>query len=207
MAAETVVFFTGTATEVGKTWAAAALARLLRRQGRTVRACKPVQSYDPEEAAPTDAEVLAAATGQPSREVCPPERSYPVPLAPPMASARLQRPCPSLDELLRACRFEDGADVGIVEGVGGLYSPLAADGCNLDLIERLDPHKVVVVAEAGLGAIHSVLACGLPLAARKPLVLLNRFDPAEEVQQLNLRWLRDDGWTVDTRVEDLAARL
>lgn len=207
MAADTVVFVAGTATEVGKTWAAARLASALRGRGRTVRAYKPVQSYDPDEDGPTDAEVLAAATGQSSDEVCPPERSYPVPLAPPMAAARLDRPCPGLDELVQACRFADGADVGIVEGVGGLYSPLAADGCNLDLIERLDPTTVLVVAEAGLGAIHSVLACVLPLAGRRTLVFLNRFDPADEVQQLNLQWLRDGGWTVDTRVEDLADRL
>ena len=204
MAAETVVFVTGTATEVGKTWAAASLAGVLRRRGRTVRACKPVQSYDPDENAPTDAEILAAATGQASREVCPPERSFPVPLAPPMAAELLRRPSPRLDELSRACQFADGTDVGIVEGVGGLFSPLAADGCNLDLIERLEPHKVVVVAEAGLGAIHSVLACVLPLAPRRPLVLLNRFDPAADVQRLNLEWLRDGGWTVDVGVEDLA---
>ena len=207
MAADTVVFVAGTATEVGKTWFGAALATVLRARGRTVRACKPVQSYDPDEAGPTDAEALAAATGQPSGEVCPAERSYPVPLAPPMAAARLGRPCPGLDELARACRFADGTDVGIVEGVGGLYSPLAADGSNLDLIERLDPSTVVVVAEAGLGAIHSVLACVLPLAGHRTLVFLNRFDPADEVQQLNLQWLRDGGWTVDTRVEDLADRI
>lgn len=207
MAAETVVFLTGTATEVGKTWVAAGLAGVLRRQGRKVLACKPVQSYDLDDAGPTDAEVLGAATGQPSHEVCPPERSYPVPLAPPMAAARLGRACPSLDELARACRFADGADVGIVEGVGGLFSPVAADGCNLDLIERLDPRAVVVVAEAGLGAIHAVLACVIPLAARRPLVYLNRFDPADEVQCLNLRWLEDGGWAADTRLEDLADRL
>ena len=207
MAADTVVFVAGTATEVGKTWAAARLARELRNRGRKVRACKPLQSYDPDEAGPTDAEALAAATGQPSGEICPPERTYPVPLAPPMAAARLGRPCPGLDELARVCRFADGTDVGIVEGVGGLYSPLTADGSNLDLIERLDPSTVVVVAEARLGAIHSVLACVLPLADLRPLVFLNRFDPADEVQRLNLRWLRDGGWTVDTRVENLADRI
>ena len=207
MAAETVVFFTGTATEIGKTWVAAGLASVLRRRGRKVQACKPVQSYDPDGADPTDAAVLGAATGQPSHEVCPPEHSYPVPLAPPMAAARLGRPCPSLDELGRVCRFADGTEVGIVEGVGGLFSPLAADGCNLDLIDRLDPQAVVVVAEPGLGAIHSVLACVLPLTARRPLVFLNRFDPADEVQGLNLGWLRDGGWTVDTRLEALADRL
>ena len=36
------LFITGTDTGVGKTYVTAALARLLRQQGREVRVCKPV---------------------------------------------------------------------------------------------------------------------------------------------------------------------
>lgn len=221
------MFFTGTGTEIGKTWAAAGLARVLRERGRTVRACKPVQSHDPAEAAPTDAEALAAATGQSPDDVCPPERTYPAPLAPPMAARKLGRACPSLDELARICRSgpapvgvaagvgdagaggaeesAGGADLCIVEGAGGLYSPLAADGDNLDLIERLDPDRVVVVAPAGLGAIHDVVACAAPLASRRPVVFLNRFDPGAEVHVLNLNWLtKARGLMAVTSLENLA---
>ena len=226
--AERVVFFTGTGTEIGKTWAAAGLARVLRERGLKVRACKPVQSHDPAEPVPTDAEVLADATGQSPDAVCPPERTYPVPLAPPMAAAKLGRACPDLDELARICRsgpapvgVEAGAGAGvgaggadgssagaglcIVEGAGGLYSPLAADGDNLGLIERLDPDRVVVVAPAGLGAIHDVVACAAGLAARRPVVFLNRFDPGAEVHRLNLDWLTAvRGLTAVTSLRDLA---
>ena len=218
------MFFTGTGTEIGKTWAAAGLARVLRERGRTVRACKPVQSHDPAEAAPTDAEALAEATGQSPADVCPPERTYPAPLAPPMAARKLGRACPGLDELARICRpgpapvgVEAGvggvgaggadlcADLCIVEGAGGLYSPLAADGDNLGLIERLDPDRVVVVAPAGLGAIHDVVACATPLADRRPVVFLNRFDPGAEVHVLNLNWLtKVRGLMAVTSLENLA---
>lgn len=229
------MFFTGTGTEIGKTWAAAGLARVLRKRGLAVRACKPVQSHDPAEPAPTDAEALADATGQSPDAVCPPERTYPVPLAPPMAAAKLGRACPGLDELARICRsgpapvgvkagVGDGGGVGaggtgasdaeespggaglcIVEGAGGLYSPLAADGDNLGLIERLDPDRVVVVAPAGLGAIHAVVACAAGLAPRRPLVFLNRFDPGAEVHRLNLDWLTAvRGLTAVTSLRDLA---
>lgn len=227
------MFFTGTGTEIGKTWAAAGLARVLRERGLAVRACKPVQSHDPAELAPTDAEALADATGQSPDAVCPPERTYPVPLAPPMAAAKLGRACPGLDELARICRsgpapvgaeagVGDGGGVGaggagsaaasaggaglcIVEGAGGLYSPLAADGDNLDLIERLDPDRVVVVAPAGLGAIHDVVACAAGLAPRRPVVFLNCFDPGAEVHRLNLDWLTAvRGLTAVTSLRDLA---
>ncbi len=204
MPAETVAYVTGTGTGIGKTWAAAALARTLRNAGRTVRACKPVQSHDPADTVLTDADVLADATGQRACDVCSPERTYPVPLAPPMAARKLGRTCPGSDELARICYFGDDVDVGIVEGVGGLYSPLAVDGHNLNLIERIEPDLVLVVASATLGAIHDTIACTVALAAHRLMVLLNRFDPDVEVHNLNLDWLRDQGLTVMTSVPTLA---
>ena len=199
-----VVFVAGTGTEVGKTWAAAGLARLLRRSGRTVAACKPVQSYDPDDGGPTDAAVLAAATGQHPDAVCPPERTYAVPLAPPMAARKLGRPCPTLDEMAAGCRFDAAVDVGLVEGVGGLYSPMATDGNNLELIERIGPDLVIVVASAALGGIHDTLASTLPLSAYQRAVFCNRFDPGTEVHVLNVRWLRDTGLEVATSLPELS---
>lgn len=199
-----MVFVAGTGTEVGKTWAAAGLARLLRDRGRSVAACKPVQSYDPDDTGPTDAAALAAATGRHPDDVCPPERTYPVPLAPPMAARRLDRHCPTIDELAENCRFTTPVDVGLVEGVGGLYSPIASDGHNLDLVERTGPDLVIVVASAALGGIHDTLACTLPLSAYRQAVLLNRFDPRTEVHVLNARWLRDSGLEVATSLPELA---
>ena len=199
-----VVFVAGTGTEVGKTWAAAGLARRLRERGCRVAACKPVQSYDPDEGGPTDAAVLAGATGQHPDDVCPPERSYPVPLAPPMAADQLGSTCPTLEELAAGCRFGAAVDIGLVEGVGGLYSPIASDGHNLDLIERIEPDLVIVVASAALGGIHDTLACTLPLSAYRLAVFLNRFDPEVEVHVLNARWLRGTGLEVATRLSELA---
>lgn len=201
---DVVVFVAGTGTEVGKTWAAAGLAQLLRQRGRNVAACKPVQSYDPDEDGPTDAAVLAAATGQRPEEICPPEHSYPVPLAPPMAADQLGRPCPTLEELAAACRFDAAVEIGLVEGVGGLYSPVASDGHNLDLIERIEPDLVIVVASAELGGIHDTMACTLPLSAYRQAVFLNRFDPEVEVHALNARWLRDTGLEIATGLHELA---
>ncbi len=200
-----VVFVAGTGTAVGKTWAAAGLAKLLRDAGLVVAACKPVQSHDPDESGPTDAAVLAAATGQDPDEVCPPDCTFPVPLAPPMAARRLGRACPAIDGMASNCRFAPTVDVGLVEGVGGLYSPIASDGHNLDLIERIQPDLVVVVASADLGGIHDTMACTLPLAAYRLAVYCNRFDPRTEVHGLNARWLRDVGLDVAVSLPELAA--
>ena len=95
-----LVVCAGTATEVGKTWVGATVLAELRRRGRSVSARKPAQSFDPADDHLSDAAMLAAATGEPVDVVCPPDRSYPVPMAPPMAAAALGRSVPGIDELV-----------------------------------------------------------------------------------------------------------
>jgi len=81
----------GTATEVGKTWVGCRLLEARRAAGDRVAARKPAQSWDPAERAAgarTDAELLAAATGEAPSAVCPADRDHGVAPAPPMAAAR-----------------------------------------------------------------------------------------------------------------------
>lgn len=199
----------GTATEVGKTWAGAEIVRALRAGGRSVAARKPLQSFDPGDDHPTDAEVLASATGEPTTDVCPEVGWYPIPMAPPMAAAALGRSCPTLAEVATSIVWpEPAVDVGLVETVGGVRSPLAEDGDSRDLVRRLDVDAVVLVADAGLGTIDAVRSGVDSLAPLAVLVLLNRFDPAEDLHARNRDWLRDrDGIDLVTSVEDLAERL
>jgi dethiobiotin synthetase len=183
-----IVYCVGTATDVGKTWMGAAVLAELRRRGRVVAACKPVQSYDPADEGPLDAEALAAATGQHPDEVCPPGRTYEVAMAPPMAAEVLGRACPALGELVPA----PPADGLLwVEGVGGPRSPVAADGDGVDLCAALAPDVVVLVADAGLGTINAVVLSIEPLRAlgHEPLVVLNRYDAADDLHRRNLEWL------------------
>ncbi|MDQ4145716.1 MAG: hypothetical protein M3198_18625, partial [Actinomycetota bacterium] len=68
---DALVVFTGTGTEVGKTWLAAKVAEQVRSAGADVCARKPVMSFDPADET-TDAQILAAATREDERVVCPP---------------------------------------------------------------------------------------------------------------------------------------
>ena len=205
-----LVVVVGTGTEVGKTWWTCAVARRLRADGVRVAARKPVQSFAPDEP-PTarDASLLAAATGEEPHDVCPPNRSYGVAMAPPMAAAALGLPPFRIANLASELRWPGGVvDVGFVETAGGLRSPLASDGDNLALLESLDPTLVVVVADAGLGTINLVRLTAGALVSRPVVVVLNRYDAANDLHRRNAAWLTDiDGLDVLVGVEALADRL
>jgi len=197
----------GTATEVGKTWVAAGLLRALREAGVPVAARKPVQSFAPGEG-PTDAEVLAAASGEDPERVCPPHRWLPLAAAPPMAADLLGRAGFGIAELVAELHLPNRGVV-VVEGVGGPRSPLAGDGDTVDLAAAVGADEVLLVAEAGLGAINAVRLAAAAFARAAPLtVVLNRYDPTDRLHRANLAWLRDRcGLRVLVDAADLAARL
>jgi dethiobiotin synthetase len=206
-----LVLVLGTGTEVGKTWVSCRLLEGLRIAGVAVAARKPVQSWDPDEVAagaPTDAQALAAATGEDPDAVCPPARSYPLAVAPPMAAARLGRDPVCLADLVGELSWPAGLAIGLVEAAGGARSPIADDGDGVDLAGALAPDLVVLVADAGLGAIHAVRAATERLRDRALVVHLNWYDARETLHAENRRWLAErDGYDVTVDLESLAARL
>ena len=205
---ERLVIVLGTAAGVGKTWITAGVLQELARDGARAVARKPVQSFAPEDATSTDAHVLAAAAGERPEDVCPPHRWYEAPLTPPMAAAVLGRPAFSVDDLVLELAWPPDTVVGMVETTGGPRSPIAADGDSVDLCTALSPDVVVLVAEAGYGAINAVrLSVDVLLTGCAPvLVVLNRWD-GSDVQRRNREWLLRDGYQVTTSLADVAARL
>ncbi len=203
----------GTGTEVGKTWVATRLTKGLRARGVLVVPRKPAQSFDAgTPAGGTDAGRLAAAAGCAAEEVCPPWRWYEVPMAPPMAAEALGRPSFTLADLERELRWPTpgsstgptgptGPTVGIVEVAGGVRSPQAADGDAVDLVARLRPDDVILVADAGLGTINVVrlsvealLRSAEPSAERSTgdmVVVLNRYEDRDPLHRANRSWLAD----------------
>lgn len=188
-----LIVVVGTGTEVGKTWVAARLLRELRGEGMDVAARKPAQSFDPEDPL-TDAHHLADATGEEPVDVCPRHRWYPVPMAPPMAADVLGRPPFTVEDLASEISWPLPApDLAMVETAGGVRSPLASNGDAITLIEILQPDVVLLVADAGLGTINDVRlsldAIDRGAHVATPIVVLNRFDPADELHRRNRDWL------------------
>ena len=188
-----LIVVTGTATEVGKTWVTARLLRELRAEGHAVAARKPVQSFDPDDAF-TDAHLLGDATGESATDVCPRHRWLPIPMAPPMAADALGRPPFTVAELAAEITWPVPApDIAMVECVGGVRSPHASDGDAITLIEELQPHLVLLVADAGLGTVNAVRlsleAIDRGSHVATPIVVLNRFDPSIDLHRRNRDWL------------------
>lgn len=154
------VFVTGTDTDVGKTAVAVAVLRQLCDQGHAVGAYKPAASGG---AAGGDAAALWAAAGRPLslEAVCP--QVFSAAIAPHRAARMEGR---MVDERLLRTGFEPWRAAGgivVVEGAGGLFSPLGDTTLNVDLARDLGLPLVVVDA-ARLGAIGRTL--GLVRAAR-----------------------------------------
>ena len=175
----------------------------LTRLPGTKAARKPVQSFSPGDI--TDAEVLAAATGEAVHDVSPQHRWYEVPMAPPMAADVLGRPPFTVADLVAELRWPDPAvTVGVVESVGGVRSPIADDGDTVTLADALQPDRVLLVADAGLGTINAIRLNAAALPPVPLTVFLNRFDPADDLHRRNRDWLIDvDKFEVVTSVDAL----
>ena len=166
------LFVTGTGTDVGKTYVTCALIRALKARGATVDAFKPVVSgFDPRDAAGSDPARLAAALGDPAGLFRIAPRRYRAPLSPNIA-ARLEGETLVLSDMVidavaRAAELRDG--LLLVEGAGGVMSPLTDAETNLDMIAALGA-PVLLVAGSYLGTISHVLTALVALRAAEARV-------------------------------------
>jgi dethiobiotin synthetase len=170
------LFVTGTDTGVGKTILSAALLAAMSAAGEPVRAHKPVVTgldeppdgnwppghvlpaaagdTTPEEGWLPDHELLAAAAGMTGEEVSLLRYG---PAVSPHLAARLAGEQIDPEALVaRAQRAGEGEVLLIVEGVGGLLTPLADDYAVRDLAVALGL-PVLIAARPGLGTINHTL--------------------------------------------------
>jgi dethiobiotin synthetase len=149
----------GTDAGVGKTRIACALARALTAAGVRVIAIKPVETgCSAKLPADEDGARLAAATGQAAPLAALQRLS--AALAPALA-AESEAVNIDLDALLLQIEeLSDGAEVLLLEGVGGLLSPITWDWSIVELARSLGA-SVLVVGSDRLGVInHSLLTLG-----------------------------------------------
>ncbi len=162
------LFVTATGTDVGKTFVACALIRALRARGTAVDAFKPVLSgyVGPED---NDAALLLEALGQPLSGL---DRMSPLrfsaPLAPPSAARAEGKTIEArvLGSLCGARLAQSGKALLVIEGAGGVMSPIAEGTTNLDLIRSLKL-PALLVSGSYLGAVSHTLTALAALSIRR----------------------------------------
>ena len=144
-------FITGTDTGAGKTVLTALLARFLRERGASCVALKPVCSGGRDDARKLRAAMNGALTLD---EINP--WHFRAPLTPRLAARREKRAV-QLSQVLAHVRAQQKKFcVVLIEGAGGLLSPLGEDFNSRDLIIGLRAAPIVV-AQNKLGAVNHLL--------------------------------------------------
>ena len=144
-------FITGTDTGVGKTMLTTLLTRHLRERGVNAAALKPICSGDR-----ADARALCAASDSTLTldEINP--WHFRAPIAPLLAAGRERKQVKLADVLVHVRTMQRRFDVLLVEGAGGLLSPLGGNFDSRDLIAALRATPIIVCPNR-LGAVNQVL--------------------------------------------------
>lgn len=168
------IFFTATGTDIGKTHILCALLKAQRARGQSAKVLKPVLSgFDAAALETTDTVRLLQANDQDlsieTIDAITPWRFKPA-LSPDMAARRSgQSLC--LNAIADWCIDAIARDrPTLIEGAGGVMSPIAEDGLNLDLIREVDAHPVLV-AGGYLGTISHTLTALRVLDGRASIIL------------------------------------
>ncbi len=171
------LFISGSGTNVGKTFIAQHLIRLLANT-RKVNARKPVESDCENQSGqliPKDALLLSKACNinESIDKIC--RYKFEACSSAEIASQTLGLKI-ALDDLVDACIADEFV---VVEGAGGLFSPIATQALNSDLIQALDMPVVLVIKDE-LGAVNQALLsigaaqhCGLNIS----MLVLNQVQP------------------------------
>ena len=151
------VFVTGSNTGVGKTTVAIEVVRHISKT-RAVKVRKPVETnceISEQNFIPKDAIALSAAwqLKEPLNKVCP--YCFETEASEEIASADSGEKL-TLKELALACKCDVDEGFVLVEGAGGLYSPIAEAALNVDLAIELQLPLLIVIRDE-LGAISQAL--------------------------------------------------
>lgn len=190
------LFITGTGTDVGKTYVTGLVIKKLKDSGVNAAYYKAAMSGNERRTdgslIPGDALSVKEVSGiaQPLEEMCPYlyENAYS-----PHLAARIEGQQVELSVVEEGFRRVSGAyDYVTVEGSGGILCPIRYDGEKILLEDVIKALRLscLLVADAGLGAINSVVLTAEYMRARAiPIVgmIFNRFHPGDVMEEDNIR--------------------
>ena len=152
------LFISGTGTDVGKTFVTENLIYLLKAKGFTVSPYKPIETgckKNKSKLIPSDASKFYKLIDKEiDIDLINPYR-FQQPISPNRA-IRLANKKIFIDDYIGRSKLLPKNDYLIVEGAGGLYSPISTDGYNIDLIKKMKI-PTVLVAKDEIGVINNIL--------------------------------------------------
>lgn len=162
-------FITSTGTDIGKTLVTTALCWQLTQQGKSVTALKPVISGFKQNDPSSDTALILQSCGLPAEPQMMNTISpwqFSAPLAPALAAAREKKKL-IFGDVVTFCREHESlnADVLLVEGAGGVMSPLTHSHTMLDLMQSLG-WPAILVTGSYLGSISHTLTAVEALRVR-----------------------------------------
>ncbi|MCV0400609.1 MAG: dethiobiotin synthase [Nitrosopumilus sp.] len=184
----TSLFIAGTDTDVGKTYITAGLAVTLRKMGVDVGIMKPFaagiaqkKGYKSE-----DVEILSAAAqvNDPENMINP--QFFPIPASPYTAWKRLKTK-PKISTILSSFKkLTKIHDLMLVEGMGGIMTPILKDYYITNLIKEMDI-PTVIVTRSKIGTVnHTIMTVKMCEKYKIPIkgIIINDFDAGYPVKEL-----------------------
>ncbi len=152
-------FITGTDTGVGKTAITAGLAGSMKKLGVNVGVMKPIASGIPQKIGfkSSDVTILADTSGTKDSEDLINPVFLPIPTSPYDATKLLSLPVDMPLILTKFTKLLSAHDVLLVEGIGGIMTPITKNFFVADMIKAMDI-EAIIVTRATLGTLnHTVM--------------------------------------------------
>jgi len=174
------LFVTATDTDIGKTYVCAGLAYALKKSGIDVGIMKPFACGVKQKIgfSSNDLTILTKAAMVNDAEDIINPFFFPIPASPYTAAKNLGVKI-DIEHVIQCFRKLDKIhDIMLVEGIGGIMTPILKDYAIIDLIKDLEANTVIVTSSR-IGTVnHTVLTCNICKNMNIPIkgLIINNFD-------------------------------
>ena len=174
------LFVTATDTDIGKTYVCAGLAHALKKIDIDVGIMKPFACGDKQKNgfSSNDLTILANAAMVDDAEDIINPFFFPIPASPYTAAKNLGVKI-DVEHVMECFRkLDEIHDIVLVEGIGGIMTPILKDYAIIDLIKDLMANTIIVTSSK-IGTVnHTVLTCNMCKNMNIPIkgLIINNFD-------------------------------
>ena len=193
------IFISGTNTEVGKTFITVNIIKLLQSKGYLVNPYKPVETGCRKRLStlvPNDSTLFHKAIEERvSLDKINPYRFLEA--ISPATAIKLSKKRITINNYLTKFKSLPNCDFSVIEGAGGILSPLASNGFNIDLIKKIKA-PTILVAKDEIGVINNVMLSLNMLKQYKIKVLAVILNRIEKVQPAGMNNYKEIGALVKT---------